>query len=102
MACSSSSSAGRPPGPGQPNERKIRPSAAAPPRRERAAALGRNRPVSFLLSVAQWLGDPSHWQGTDGIPTRVGEHLLMSGVALLLATLIALPVGVLIGHSGRG
>jgi len=58
--------------------------------------------MTFVLAVAEWLLDPAHWQGADGIPTRVGEHLLMSGVALLIATIIALPIGVALGHFGRG
>jgi osmoprotectant transport system permease protein len=58
--------------------------------------------MTFVLAVAEWLLDPTHWQGADGIPTRVGEHLLMSGAALLIATSIALPIGVALGHSGRG
>jgi osmoprotectant transport system permease protein len=58
--------------------------------------------MTFLLGIAQWLPDPTHWQGADGIPTRVGEHALLSGVALLFAAFIALPLGIGIGHSGRG
>jgi osmoprotectant transport system permease protein len=58
--------------------------------------------MSFLLSVAQWLVTPSHWVGSDGIPTRLGEHLLLSGLATAIALLLALPVGVLFGHVGRG
>lgn len=58
--------------------------------------------AEFPLAVARWLLDPTHWQGSDGIPTRVGEHLLLSGVALLLAIVVALPLGVGFGHSGRG
>jgi len=58
--------------------------------------------TEFPLAVARWLLDPTHWQGSDGIPTRVGEHLLLSGVALLLAIVVALPLGVGFGHSGRG
>ena len=58
--------------------------------------------MAFFITVAQWLLDPNHWQGADGIPTRVGEHLLLSGVALLVSTVIALPGGVGLGHSGRG
>ncbi len=49
-----------------------------------------------------WLGQPERWQGVDSIPTRVGEHLMMSGVALFLAVLIALPIGIALGHYGRG
>jgi osmoprotectant transport system permease protein len=58
--------------------------------------------VSFLQSVAEWVADPAHWRGSDGIPNRVGEHLLISVVAVLVATLIALPIGVWAGHTGRG
>lgn len=57
--------------------------------------------MSFLLGVVTWLADPAHWQGSDGIPTRVVEHIVLSGVATLVATLLALPVGVAIGHSRR-
>jgi osmoprotectant transport system permease protein len=58
--------------------------------------------MTFLLQVAAWLADPAHWGGSDGIPNRIAEHLLLSGVTTLAAVLIALPVGVLFGHSGRG
>ncbi len=58
--------------------------------------------AEFPLAVARWLLDPTHWQGSDGIPTRVGEHLLLSGVALVLAIVVALPLGVGFGHAGRG
>jgi osmoprotectant transport system permease protein len=58
--------------------------------------------MGFLGSVATWLASPTHWVGSDGIPTRIGEHLLLSGLATLVAVLVALPVGVYFGHSGRG
>jgi osmoprotectant transport system permease protein len=58
--------------------------------------------MTFVLGIAEWLLDPTHWQGADGIPTRVGEHALLSGTALLLACLIALPLGIGVGHTGRG
>jgi osmoprotectant transport system permease protein len=58
--------------------------------------------VSFLLQVAAWLTAPEHWLGSDGIPNRIGEHLLLSGLTALAAVLIALPVGVFFGHTGRG
>ena len=56
----------------------------------------------FLSAVLTWLAQPERWQGVDSIPTRVAEHLLMSGVALALAILIALPLGIVLGHTGRG
>jgi osmoprotectant transport system permease protein len=58
--------------------------------------------MSFLLQVAAWLSAPEHWVGSDGIPNRIGEHLVLSGLTALAAVLIALPVGVFFGHTGRG
>ena len=58
--------------------------------------------MSFLLEVAAWLASPQHWTGSDGIPNRLGEHLLLSGLATLVAVLLALPLGVYFGHTGRG
>jgi osmoprotectant transport system permease protein len=49
-----------------------------------------------------WFVSPQSWQGADGIPTRLGEHIFYSGVALLCAVAIAIPLGLLIGHSNRG
>jgi osmoprotectant transport system permease protein len=56
----------------------------------------------LLTSVFAWLADPAHWRGSDGIPTRIAEHLLVSGAAVAVATAIALPVGIAFGHTGRG
>jgi osmoprotectant transport system permease protein len=58
--------------------------------------------VSFLGEVLAWLMDPRHWVGSDGIPTRIGEHLLLSGLITLAAIVIALPIGLAFGHWGRG
>src|SRR5262249_31804566 len=58
--------------------------------------------MSFLLEVLTWLGSPQHWTGSDGIPNRIAEHLLLSSVTVAVAVLIALPLGVGFGHSGRG
>lgn len=49
-----------------------------------------------------WLLNPVRWSGSDGIPTRVAEHALISGVALLAAVIMALPLGVWLGHARRG
>jgi osmoprotectant transport system permease protein len=58
--------------------------------------------MSFLSEVLAWLAAPEHWVGSDGIPTRLGEHLLLSSLTAAIAVLIALPVGVILGHTGRG
>jgi osmoprotectant transport system permease protein len=58
--------------------------------------------VEFLGLVADWLVEPTHWAGPDGIPTRMFEHLSLAIAAVLVALVVALPVGLLIGHTGRG
>jgi osmoprotectant transport system permease protein len=49
-----------------------------------------------------WFAQSAQWSGADGIPVRLGQHLYYSGVALLLAVVIAVPLGMLIGHTNRG
>lgn len=55
-----------------------------------------------MNEVAAWLSDPATWQGQTGIPWRLVEHLAISIVSIATATLLALPVGLWIGHTGRG
>ena len=58
--------------------------------------------MDLIADGVGWLANPVNWQGRDGIPTRLIEHVQLSGVSLLLAIVIALPVGLFIGHTGRG
>lgn len=58
--------------------------------------------MDFAASVIAWLTAPEHWSGSDGIPNRIGEHLLISALTTLAAVALALPFGVLAGHTGRG
>jgi osmoprotectant transport system permease protein len=52
--------------------------------------------------LARWFGDGAHWTGPDGVPTRVLEHIELSVVAVALALIVAVPVGLIIGHVRRG
>lgn len=54
-----------------------------------------------MNDVLAWLTDPAQWQGGEGIPLRLWEHVWYSAVALLLAALIAVPLGLYVGHTGR-
>jgi osmoprotectant transport system permease protein len=54
------------------------------------------------MSLLEFLSDPAHWSGPSGIPTRLLEHVGYTLLALGIATGIALPVGLLIGHTNRG
>jgi osmoprotectant transport system permease protein len=58
--------------------------------------------MSFIRFAWDWLKAPAQWRGSDGIPHLLLQHLGYTGLSLLVAALIALPVGVLIGHYGRG
>lgn len=58
--------------------------------------------MSALEAAARWLEDPANWSGPNAIPLRLLEHIAISGVSLLLAAAIALPVGLWIGHTRRG
>ncbi|MCO6007598.1 ABC transporter permease [Actinoallomurus purpureus] len=49
-----------------------------------------------------WITQSANWSGDDGIPNRLAEHLWYSGLALLIAAAIGLPLGLLTGHTGRG
>jgi osmoprotectant transport system permease protein len=58
--------------------------------------------VNLLHFINAFFGDGAHWHGYNGIPTRVGEHVGYTLQALAIAALIALPVGLVTGHYGRG
>lgn len=52
--------------------------------------------------MQSFFSDTAHWHGYDGIPQRVLEHIEYSSAALGIAALIALPIGLVTGHTGRG
>lgn len=57
--------------------------------------------MNLVEATLAWLGDPAHWSGPAGIPTRLLEHLTLSGASLALALALAIPAGIYIGHTGR-
>ena len=58
--------------------------------------------VEFLSDVVGWFTTAANWQGNGGIVHRTVEHVAMSGAAMLAALALALPAGLLLGHTGRG
>ncbi|MBD0840871.1 ABC transporter permease [Streptomyces sp. TRM68416] len=56
----------------------------------------------LLGNLGRWLVSDEQWTGPDGIAHRLAEHLQYSLLATLVAAAIGLPVGLLIGHTGRG
>jgi osmoprotectant transport system permease protein len=58
--------------------------------------------AAVIGDIIDFLTNPDHWQGAEGIPTRLLEHVEYSAIAVLIALVIALPLGLLIGHTGKG
>jgi osmoprotectant transport system permease protein len=58
--------------------------------------------MNLFAEALQWLLDPASWTGPTALGTRILEHLAFSGAVLLVAAAIGVPLGVLIGHTGRG
>jgi len=53
------------------------------------------RAVSYLLTAG-------NWTGPVGLAARTLEHVEYSGAAIGASALVAIPVGLFIGHTGRG
>ncbi|NWL35515.1 ABC transporter permease [Paenarthrobacter nitroguajacolicus] len=58
--------------------------------------------MNIFAETIAWLTNPKNWTGSGGIPTRLLEHLQYSALVLLIAAAIAVPIGLYIGHTGRG
>ena len=62
--------------------------------------------MDLLLSAIRWILDGSHWEAGSQSPLpiqeRLLEHLGYTATAVVIAALIALPLGFFIGHTGRG
>ncbi|GGE92757.1 ABC transporter permease [Mycetocola zhadangensis] len=57
--------------------------------------------MNLFADAIGWILDPSHWTGPDGIPNRILEHLGYTTITVLIATAIAVTLGLYIGHTGR-
>lgn len=56
----------------------------------------------MFADLVTFLSDPTNWSGPEGIPVRIVEHLYYSALAVAIATVIAVPIGMMIGHTHRG
>lgn len=57
--------------------------------------------MNLLMDALGWLAEPTHWVGAASIPVRLLQHLGLTFGVVALAALIALPLGIMIGHTGR-
>lgn len=58
--------------------------------------------MNLVHYINSFLGDHANWHGQTGIPNRVLQHIGYSFMAVGIAALLALPVGLFTGHTGRG
>lgn len=57
--------------------------------------------MNYLLEALAFIVDPANWAGDTGIGARALQHLFLTGVSVGIAMVVAVPLGLLIGHSGR-
>jgi osmoprotectant transport system permease protein len=58
--------------------------------------------VNSFGAALVWLNDPLNWKGPQGVPHLTWEHIYISGFAVGIAALIAMPLALALGHTGRG
>jgi osmoprotectant transport system permease protein len=58
--------------------------------------------VGWVSDVVAWFRDGQHWQGPNGVPQRLLEHVGVSAAALGIACLLAIPLALWLGHVRRG
>ncbi|MFM9033649.1 MAG: ABC transporter permease [Mycobacterium sp.] len=58
--------------------------------------------MNFLQQALAFIFTAENWSGTAGLGARILEHLQYTGVAVVVSALIAVPIGLVIGHTGRG
>ncbi len=58
--------------------------------------------MNLLNQAFVWLNDPLNWTNPDGILVLLRQHLWISLWAVLLGCLVAWPLGLWLGHTGRG
>lgn len=57
--------------------------------------------MDVVRDTLVWLTDPASWSGAGGIGARLAEHTGLSALSLAAAVVVALPVGLYIGHARR-
>jgi osmoprotectant transport system permease protein len=58
--------------------------------------------MNFLQQALSYIFTAANWGGPAGLAARIVEHLQYTVVAVAFSALIAIPIGLIIGHTGRG
>ncbi|PTB16704.1 ABC transporter permease, partial [Trinickia symbiotica] len=57
--------------------------------------------MNFLQQALAFIFTAENWAGPSGLGARIVEHLEYTAVAVFFSALIAVPLGMVIGHTGR-
>ena len=58
--------------------------------------------MNFVQQAIAYLLTADNWTGPVGLATRILEHLEYTVIAVGASALVAVPIGLIIGHTGRG
>ncbi|QLD10667.1 ABC transporter permease [Microbacterium oleivorans] len=58
--------------------------------------------MNVFVDAIAWLLDPAQYTGSNSVPVLVGQQLFYTSVSVLIAAVIAVPIGWAIGHTGKG
>lgn len=58
--------------------------------------------MNTFADTFRYLLDADHWRGEGGMLALLGQQLLLTFTALVLAVLLGLPLALWLGHLGRG
>lgn len=58
--------------------------------------------MNYFTQAFEWIADPANATGSGGVWARSWEHLWYTVLAVLLASVVAIPLGYLVGHTRRG
>lgn len=58
--------------------------------------------MSWLTQTVAWLTDPANWTGEDGAGVLLLQHMVISLLSLFVAAALMVPLGLWLGHIGRG
>ena len=58
--------------------------------------------MNFLTQALSYLFTAGNWVGPVGLGVRTLEHLEYTAAAVAVSALVAIPVGLIVGHTGRG